>query len=90
LRFGSTPSLALTLPFPSLSRRFFRHSRSAWWVAAFRRLRNSRVGIEARISHLNRGFGLRRMRLRRVGGALSWVGLGIFAYNLQRMTVIAR
>jgi transposase, IS5 family len=30
------------------------------------------------------------MRLRRVGGALSWVGLGIFAYNLQRMTVIAR
>jgi transposase, IS5 family len=57
---------------------------------AFRRLRNWRVGIEARISHLKRGFGLRRTRLRRLGGARAWVGLGIFAYNLQRMTVVAR
>jgi IS5 family transposase len=55
----------------------------------FRRLRNWRVGIEARISHLKRAFGLRRTRLRRLGGAHTWVGLGIFAYNLQRMTVIA-
>jgi IS5 family transposase len=56
----------------------------------FRRLRNWRVGIEARISHLKRAFGLRRTRLRRLGGARTWVGLGIFAYNLQRMTVITR
>jgi IS5 family transposase len=56
----------------------------------FRRLRNWRVGIEARISHLKRGFGLRRTRLRRLGGARTWVGLGIFAYNLQRLTVITR
>jgi transposase, IS5 family len=55
----------------------------------FRRLRNWRVGVEARISHLKRGFGLRRTRLRRLGGACTWVGLGIFAYNLQRMTVVA-
>jgi transposase, IS5 family len=54
----------------------------------FRRLRNWRVGIEARISHLKRSFGLRRTRLRRLGGARAWVGLGIFAYNLQRMTVV--
>jgi transposase, IS5 family len=54
-----------------------------------RRLRNWRVGIEARISHLKRSFGLRRTRLRRLGGARIWVGLGIFAYNLQRMTVVA-
>jgi IS5 family transposase len=54
----------------------------------FRRLRNWRVGIEARISHLKRDFGLRRTRLRRLGGARTWAGLGIFAYNLQRMTVI--
>jgi IS5 family transposase len=54
----------------------------------FRRLRNWRVGIEARISHLKRAFGLRRTRLRRLGGARTWAGLGIFAYNLQRMTVI--
>ena len=55
----------------------------------FRRLRNWRVGIEARISHLKRSFGLRRTRLRRLGGARTWVGLGIFAYNLQPMTVVA-
>jgi IS5 family transposase len=48
---------------------------------AFRRLRNWRVGIEARISHLKRSFGLRRTRLRRLGGARTWVGLGIFAYT---------
>jgi transposase, IS5 family len=54
----------------------------------FRRLRNWRVGIEARISHLKRSW-LRRTRLRRLPGARTWVGLGIFAYNLQRMTVVA-
>jgi IS5 family transposase len=57
---------------------------------AFRRMRNWRVGIEARISHLKRGFGLRRARLRRLAGARTWVGLGVLAYNLQRMTVTAR
>jgi IS5 family transposase len=41
------------------------------------------------ISHLKRSFGVRRTRLRRLGGARIWVGLGIFAYNLQRMTVVA-
>jgi IS5 family transposase len=56
---------------------------------AFRRLRNWRVGIEARISHLKRSFGLRRTRLRRLPGAKTWAGLGVFAYNLQRMTVVA-
>ena len=60
------------------------------YLRAFRRLRNWRVGIEARISHLKRTFGLRRTRLRRLGGARTWVGLGIFAYNLQRMTAVAR
>jgi IS5 family transposase len=67
---------------PGKARRALEQSR------AFRRLRNWRVGIEARISHLKRSFGLRRTRLRRLGGARTWVGLAIFAYNLQRMTVI--
>ncbi|NGO41159.1 transposase, partial [Streptomyces ureilyticus] len=53
----------------------------------FRRMRNWRVGIEARISHLKRSFGFRRTRLRRLAGAQTWTGLGIFAYNLHRMTV---
>jgi transposase, IS5 family len=52
-------------------------------------MRNWRIGIEARISHLKRAFGLGRTRLRRLAGAMVWVGLGIFAYNLQRMSVIA-
>jgi transposase, IS5 family len=56
----------------------------------FKRMRNWRVGIEARISQLERSFGLRRTRLRRLDGARIWVGLGIFAYNLQRMTVVAQ
>jgi transposase, IS5 family len=68
---------------PGKARRALEQSR------AFRRLRNWRVGIEARISHLKRSFGLRRTRLRRLGGARTWVGLAIFAYNLQRMTVVA-
>ncbi|WP_370088817.1 ISNCY family transposase [Streptacidiphilus sp. MAP12-16] len=55
----------------------------------FRRMRNWRVGIEARISHLKRSFGFRRTRLRRLGGAQTWAGLGIFAYNLHRMTVLS-
>jgi IS5 family transposase len=55
----------------------------------FRRLRNWRVGIEARISHLKRSFGLGRTRLRRLPGAKTWAGLGVLAYNLQRMTVVA-
>jgi transposase, IS5 family len=66
-------------------------ARLAWErTRRFKRMRNWRVGIEARISHLKRSFGLRRTRLRRLGGARTWVGLGIFAYNLQRMTVVAR
>jgi IS5 family transposase len=55
----------------------------------FRRMRNWRVGIEARISHLKRSFGFRRTRLRRLTGAQTWSGLGVFAYNLQRMTVLS-
>jgi IS5 family transposase len=55
---------------------------------SFKRMRNWRVGIEARISQLKRSFGLRRTRLRRLDGATTWVGLGIFACNPQRMTVI--
>jgi IS5 family transposase len=43
---------------PSRARRALEQTR------AFRRLRNWRVGIEARSSHLKRSFGLRRARLR--------------------------
>jgi IS5 family transposase len=55
---------------PSRSRRELEQTR------AFKRMRNWRVGIEARISHLKRSFGLRHTRLRRLPGARIWVGLG--------------
>ena len=69
---------------PGKARCEYKRSRS------FRRMRNWRVGIDARISHLKRTFGLRRTRLRRPEGAQTWTGLGIFAYNLQRMAAISR
>jgi IS5 family transposase len=69
---------------PGKARREYERSRP------FRRMRNWRVGIEARISHLKRSFGFRRTRLRRLSGARTWAGLGIFAYNLHRMTVLSR
>jgi transposase, IS5 family len=44
-------------------------ARRAWeQTRRFRRMRNWRVGIEARISQLKRGFGLRRTRLRGLAG----------------------
>jgi IS5 family transposase len=69
---------------PGKARREYERTRS------FRRMRNWRVGIEARISHLKRSFGFRRTRLRRLTGAQTWAGLGVFAYNLQRMAVLSR
>lgn len=69
---------------PGKARREYERSRP------FRRMRNWRVGIEARISHLKGSFGFRRTRLRRLSGAQTWAGLGIFASNLHRMTVLSR
>jgi transposase, IS5 family len=40
-------------------------------------------------TRVKRSFGLRRTRLLRLPGAKTWAGLGVFAYNLQRMTVVA-
>jgi transposase, IS5 family len=66
-------------------------ARRAWeQTRRFKGIRNWRVGIEARISQLKRSFGLRRTRLRRLDGARTWIGLGSFADNLQRMTVVTR
>lgn len=55
-------------------------------TAAFRRMRNWRIGVEARISHLKRGFGLRRTRMRRLAGARTWIGWA----SSPTMTVITR
>jgi IS5 family transposase len=52
-----------------------------------KRLASYRAGAEGRISHLKRGYGLRRSRLRGHDGASTWTGWGILAYNLDTLTV---
>jgi transposase, IS5 family len=54
-----------------------------------KRLAGYRVGAEGRISHLKRGYGLRRSRLRGHDGARTWVGWGILAYNLDTLAARA-
>jgi len=52
-----------------------------------RRLAGYRVGREGRISHLKRGYAMRRSRLRGHDGARTWVGWAILAYNLDTLAV---
>lgn len=50
-----------------------------------KRLAGYRVGAEGRISHLKRGYGLRRSRLRGHHGARTWVGWALLTYNLDTL-----
>lgn len=52
-----------------------------------RRLRRYRTGTEGRISHLKRGYGLRRSRLKGQRGQRTWTGWAILAYNLDTLAV---
>jgi IS5 family transposase len=52
-----------------------------------KRLASYRAGAEGRISHLKRGYGMRRTRLRGHAGARTWTGWGILTYNLDTLTV---
>ena len=52
-----------------------------------RRLRRYRTGAEGRISHLKRGYGLRRSRLKGDDGQRTWTGWAILAYNLDTLTI---
>jgi transposase, IS5 family len=54
-----------------------------------KRLAGYRVGAEGRISHLKRGYGLRRSRLRGHDGARTWVGWGLLTYNLDTLAARA-
>jgi transposase, IS5 family len=51
-----------------------------------RRMQRYRTGAEGRISHLKRGYGLRRSRLKGAEGQRIWTGWGILAYNLDTYT----
>jgi IS5 family transposase len=46
-----------------------------------------RTGIEGRISHLKRGYGLRRSRLKGDEGMRTWTGWTILAYDLDTLAI---
>jgi len=52
-----------------------------------RRLGRYRTGVEGRISHLKRGHGLRRTRLKDHHGMDTWTGWAILTYNLDTLAV---
>jgi IS5 family transposase len=52
-----------------------------------RRLARYRTGCEGRISHLKRGYGLRRSRLRGDQGQRIWTGWAVLAYNLDTFAI---
>jgi IS5 family transposase len=51
-----------------------------------RRMQRYRTGAEGRISHLKRGYGLRRSRLKGDQGQRIWTGWATLAYNLDTHT----
>lgn len=55
-----------------------------------RRLHRYRTGAEGRISHLKRGYGLDRSRLKGDQGRQIWTGWAILAYNADTLAVRAR
>ena len=55
-----------------------------------RRLQRYRTGAEGRISHLKRGYGLRRSRLKGHEGQKTTTGWGILTYNLDTLTIRTR
>jgi transposase, IS5 family len=52
-----------------------------------RRLARYRTGSEGRISHLKRGYGLRRTRLKDSHGMQAWTGWAILTYNLDTLAI---
>ena len=52
-----------------------------------RRLARYRTGSEGRISHLKRGYGLRRTRLKDHHRMQTWTGWSILTYNLDTLAI---
>lgn len=74
---------------PGAERVFISGRRSAGSRCTDRRLARFRVGIEGRISHLKRRYGLNRSRLKGHRGARTWTAWAILAYNLDTLAVRA-
>jgi IS5 family transposase len=75
---------------PGPERVFVAARQSAGSKRTNRRLARFRVGIEGRISHLKRRYGLRRSRLKGHPGARTWTASAILAYNLDTLAIRAR
>lgn len=75
---------------PGPERVFVAGRQSAGSKRTNRRLARFRVGIEGRISHLKRRYGLRRSRLKGHPGARTWTAWAILAYNLDTLAIRAR
>jgi IS5 family transposase len=56
---------------------------------AFRRTVKWRTGVEGRISTLKRGYGWDRTRIDGTEGAQIWVGHGVLAHNLIKISALA-
>ena len=74
---------------PGPGRVFIAGRQSAGSRRTNRRLARFRVGIEGRISHLKRRYGLRRSRLKGHHGAKTWTAWAILAYNLDTLAIRA-
>ncbi len=79
--------------FPDLARRAdpaLRPSRTGLAERTRKRRARYRTGIEGRISHLKRGYGLRRSRLKGHEGMRTWTGWAILAYDLDTLAIRTR
>jgi IS5 family transposase len=72
---------------PGARRVFIAGRQSAGSRRTDRRLARYRVGVEGRLSHLKRRYGLRRSRLRGHPGARTWVAWAVLAYNLDTLAI---
>ena len=72
---------------PGPDRVFIAGRQSAGSRRTNRRLARFRVGVEGRISHLKRRYGLRRSRLKGHHGTKTWTAWAILAYNLDTLAI---
>jgi IS5 family transposase len=75
---------------PGPDRVFISGRQSAGSRRTNRRLARFRVGIEGRISHLKRRYGLKRSRLKGHHGARTWTAWTILTYNLDTLAIRVR
>ena len=68
---------------PSQARRAEEHRK------AFRRTIKWRTGSEGRISHLKRSYGWDRTMIDTTEGARIWIGHGVLAHNLIKISALA-